>query len=75
MAEITYIQQLTSELNKAIVQVRDGKMDLDRAKALANLSGKSIKSVAVQIEYARVRQETPDIDFMTRPRGYKSPAK
>lgn len=66
--EITYIEQLTEVLNKAIVSLREGKMSLDEGKALANLAGKTIKSAAVQIEYARARQEIPEIEFMTKPR-------
>lgn len=68
MAKITYIQQLTSELNECAESLKSGAISIDEAKALANLAGKTIKSVAVQIEYARIRNETPDIDFMTKPK-------
>ena len=38
--------------------------DMGRAKELSNAAGKIIKSVAVQLEYAALRKETPVIPFV-----------
>jgi hypothetical protein len=44
-------------------ELRDGEIKGDAAKELANVAGKIIKSVAVQVEYAALRKEKPDIPF------------
>lgn len=38
--------------------------DMGRAKELSNAAGKIIKSAAVQVEYAALRKETPEIPFL-----------
>ena len=38
--------------------------DMGRAKELSNAAGKIIKSAAVQLEYAALRKETPQIPFL-----------
>jgi hypothetical protein len=38
--------------------------DMGRAKELSNAAGKIIKSAAVQVEYAGLRKEIPEIPFL-----------
>lgn len=40
------------------------EMEIGRAKELANVAGKIIKSTVAQYEYAALRKETPDIPFL-----------
>lgn len=71
MAKTTYIEDLTSDIMQWTDDVKSGKLSLDEAKALANLSGKAIKSVALQIDYQRALKEIasfPEIAFMTKPK-------
>lgn len=45
--------------------LRAGDLKAGEAKELSNAAGKIIASVKVQCEYAKLRQEKPQIDFMT----------
>lgn len=48
-----------------------GGLDIPLAKEMSNALGKAIKSVAVRLEYAALRKEKPDIDFLNVPPSKK----
>lgn len=57
------LTELRLDLLEAYRDVKSDSLNIQKAKELSNLAGKIIKSVAVQIEYANIRKETPDIPF------------
>ena len=38
--------------------------EIHRSKQLANLAGKILKSVALELEYANLRKQTPEVKFL-----------
>lgn len=44
--------------------VRDDPRRAVQVKEMANMAGKIINSAKLQIEYATLRKETPDIEFI-----------
>ena len=58
------ITELRNDLLHVYEKLRSGKMEIKEAKEINNTAGKIISSAKVQIEYATVRGEKPDIDFM-----------
>ncbi len=61
---ITTATHLRDDLLLLYERIKLGEVDLKTAKELNNCAGKIISSAKVQIEYAVVRNETPDIDFL-----------
>lgn len=58
------ITELREEMIKVFEDLRDEKIATGDAKELSNACGKVIASVKVQLEYANMRKEIPDIEFL-----------
>jgi hypothetical protein len=58
------ITELREELAKVFTSLRDGTMDPKQAIEMNNAAGKMINTVKVQLEYAELRGDKPDIGFM-----------
>ena len=61
---ITNIQDLTAELTLALDQVKNDRRYCAQAHEIANIGGKLINAQKIQLDYAGMRKEQPDIDFM-----------
>lgn len=58
------IQELRNELLHAFDGVKSGDLKTPIAKEMTNAAGKVIGTIKMQLEYAALRKETPDIDFL-----------
>jgi hypothetical protein len=56
--------ELRSELAQVFAQLKAGEIKLCEAAELANLAGKMIASAKVQVEYAALRKDVPEITFL-----------
>jgi hypothetical protein len=63
MATLT-ITELRNDLLKVYDGLRAGTIESKDAKEINNTAGKVISSAKVQLEYAQIRNEKPDIDFL-----------
>jgi hypothetical protein len=63
MATVT-ITELRNDLLKVYDGLRTGSIDAKDAKEINNTAGKVISSAKVQLEYAAIRNEKPEIDFL-----------
>jgi len=59
-----HISELTTELSTLYEGLKNGTMDVKIATEMNNTAGKIINAQRVQLEYAELRKEQPDIDFM-----------
>ena len=59
-----HISELTIELSELYEGLKTGAVDVKVAAELNNTAGKIINAQRVQLEYAELRKEQPDIDFM-----------
>ena len=59
-----HISELTTELSALYEGLKNGSMDVKIATEMNNTAGKIINAQRVQLEYAELRKEQPDIDFM-----------
>ena len=59
-----HISELTTELSELYDGLKNGTMDVKIATEMNNTAGKIINAQRVQLEYAELRKEQPDIDFM-----------
>lgn len=57
----TNLTELWSRLAIIFDAMRADSVPLGKAKEFANVAGKMIKLVAVQVEYSHARKEKPDI--------------
>jgi hypothetical protein len=67
-----HISELTTELSTLYEGLKNGTMDVKIATEMNNTAGKIINAQRVQLEYAELRKEQPDIDFMktkTKPKA------
>ena len=67
-----HISELTTELSALYEGLKNGSMDVKIATEMNNTAGKIINAQRVQLEYAELRKEQPDIDFMktkTKPKA------
>lgn len=64
MEDVKNITQLRESLIETYNDIRRDKIALDKARELALVAGKAIKSACAQVEYARRRREIPDIPFL-----------
>jgi septum formation topological specificity factor MinE len=60
----TSVTELRDDLLETYTEIGLGRIKLQMAKEKSNAAGKIIKSVAVQLEYAVARKETPEIAFL-----------
>lgn len=58
------VTALRDDMCQVYAEVRAGLIEIDRAKEVSNAAGKILKSVAVQLEYAKLRKEKPNIPFV-----------
>ena len=59
-----HISELTTELTELYEGLKVGTIDVKVATEMNNTAGKIINAQRVQLEYAELRKEQPDIDFM-----------
>lgn len=55
---------LREDLSKVYEELRNKSIDQKLAKELNNTAGKIISSAKIQVEYATLRGEKPNIDFL-----------
>ena len=60
------ITDLRDDLLKVYADLRSGKLEPREVKELNNTAGKVIASAKVQLEYAGLRGEKPEIDFLNK---------
>lgn len=53
-----------NELARVFADLKAGTISTKEASEFANIAGKMINSAKAQLEYAKVREETPTIDFL-----------
>jgi len=58
------ISDLTTELTSLYQALKLGNIDVKIATEMNNTAGKIINTQRVQLEYAELRKEQPDIEFM-----------
>jgi hypothetical protein len=58
------ISELTKELSELYEGLKNGTIETKVATEMNNTAGKIINAQRVQLEYADLRKEQPDIDFM-----------
>lgn len=58
------LTELRNDLLEVYRDTRIDAIELSRAKELSNTAGKIIKSAGVQLDYAKARNEIPEIPFM-----------
>ena len=59
-----HISELTTELTALYEGLKVGVIDVKIATEMNNTAGKIIKTQRVQLEYAELRKEEPEIAFM-----------
>ena len=59
-----HISELTTELSALYEGLKTGAVDVKIATEMNNTAGKIINAQRVQLEYAELRKEQPDIPFM-----------
>ena len=67
-----HISELTKELSELYEGLKNGTIETKVATEMNNTAGKIINAQRVQLEYADLRKEQPDIDFMktkTKPKA------
>jgi hypothetical protein len=70
-----HISELTTELSELYEGLKTGVIDVKVATEMNNTAGKIINAQRVQLEYADLRKEQPDIDFMKTKAKPKAQAK
>jgi len=58
------ITELRQALTKLFDQIRDGSVDVKVASEMNNTAGKIISSLKVQLDYAELRKEQPEIPYL-----------
>jgi len=61
---MNHISELTTELSALYEGLKNGTIETKVAAEMNNTAGKIIHAQRVQLEYAALRKEQPDIDFM-----------
>jgi hypothetical protein len=59
-----HISELTIQLSDLYEELKNGTIDVKIAAEMNNTAGKIIHAQRVQLEYAALRKEEPDIAFM-----------
>jgi hypothetical protein len=60
-----HISELTTELSSLYEGLKNGTVDVKVATEMNNTAGKIINAQRVQLEYAELRKEQPNIVFMS----------
>lgn len=58
------IQELRNQLTEVFTALREQTIDVKVAAEMNNTAGKIINSLKVELEYAELRKEAPQIDFL-----------
>lgn len=58
------IKNLRDDLMNVFSQLRSGEVDVKVAAEMNNTAGKVINTIRAELEYATLRGESPDIEFM-----------
>lgn len=58
------MKELREQVIKTYEDLKSGKLDLKVAAEMNNCAGKIINTVRTQLEYAKLRKEEPQIDFL-----------
>lgn len=58
------IEEVRAELCQAFGDLRFGELEVKKAAELSNMVGKIVNTLKVELEYAHLRKEKPDIAFM-----------
>ena len=58
------IEKLREELSNVFYGLKNGEIEPKIAAEMNNSAGKIINTVKVQMDYANIRKETPDISFL-----------
>jgi hypothetical protein len=61
-----HISELTKELSELYEGLKTGAIDVKVATEMNNTAGKIINAQRVQLEYADLRKEQPNIEFMSK---------
>jgi len=61
---MTNVTKLRESLTDVYEKVLSGEMKLDTAAQLTNCAGKIIGTVRIEMDYARMTDTKPDIEFM-----------
>lgn len=69
MASPKDITELRNQLLESFDAVRQDPRRAVQTKEISNCAGKIMQSVAVQLEYAHLRGEEPDIPFLGKTSG------
>ena len=67
------IEEISKELRKVFVGLRDGTMDIKQAVEMNNTAGKIIGVAKVQLSYHALRDEKPEIPFLAATAQTKRP--
>lgn len=67
------IEELRSILFDTIREVKNGTIDLDKAKAIENLSQTIINSAKVEVDYIRATDKTTGTSFLDKSEPKKEP--
>lgn len=62
------INEVRDELIQAFEMVKKDPRRVPQGKELGNIAGKIINSVKIELEYAALRREKPEIPFLDVPR-------
>ena len=60
-----HISELTTQLSSLYEGLKNGTVDVKVATEMNNTAGKIINAQRVQLEYAELRKEQPNIVFMS----------
>jgi hypothetical protein len=63
------ITELNNQLTTLYAALRDGTIDVKTAAEMNNTAGKIINVQRVQLEYAALRNEAPNIEFLVGQNG------
>ena len=61
------INELNIELHKIFNQLKNDEIDLKKASEMNNTAGKIISVAKVQLAYAAIRGDKPNIEFLKMP--------
>ena len=57
-------RELRYEMSKVFDQMKRDEINPQKAKTLANISGRMMQSAYVQVQYYKQRNEIPEISFL-----------
>lgn len=58
------IEELRNNLSTLFEQIKTGQMDVKAAAEMNNTAGKIISTLKVQLDYAALRKEAPQIGYL-----------